>query len=132
MGGPFCCNTMSVKKTQQESKPSPWFPIAVNPEPRTSAPNTQPRANSCLSMWIIIYMICIYIYVCIDDCMLDYRIVIVVSSGCNWNLRCLAHVFLSPTAEVVNLPSHKPATAPIADWHRNTLDVRCPAEKQDG
>ena len=64
--------------------------------------------------------------------MLDYRIVIVVSSGCNWNLRCLAHVFLSPTAEVINLPSHKPATAPIADWHRNTLDVRCPAEKQDG
>ena len=64
--------------------------------------------------------------------MLDYRIVIVVSSGCNWNSRCLAHVFLSPTAEVINLPSHKPATAPIADWHRNTLDVRCPAEKQDG
>ena len=64
--------------------------------------------------------------------MLDYRIVIVVSSGCNWNLRCLAQVFLSPTAEVINLPSHKPATAPIADWHRNTLDVRYPAEKQDG
>ena len=81
-------------------------------------PNTQPRANSSA--------LPVDVDICVDDCMLDYQTRTVVSSVCNWNLRCLARVLLSPTAKVIdNLPSHQPPPAPIAN-HRNTTraDVR--------